>query len=225
MRRSLVVPVASLAVVACGCGKINAGASPQGLVTTVPASTTATTPSSTKVPPPSASLTPVPTGTTAVTSSSPLCTNGQMVVSDSGGGAGLGHEDQVILFTNDSPAPCTLTGYPGVAGLNASGQQVVQAIRTPSGYLGGLWNNATTPPRVSLNPGQTASAIVEGTDNPIGTATSCPSYTHLLVTPPNLTNSVRVSVSGLGSPPTSGLPGCSVIEVHPVVPGSIGTVQ
>jgi uncharacterized protein DUF4232 len=172
-----------------------------------------------------ASTNPEPTSTSAVVSSAPLCTNGQVGVSDSGGGAGLGHEDQVILFTNHSPSPCTLTGYPGVAGLDANGEQVVQAVRALSGYLGGLWNDARTPPRVSLNPGQTASAIVEGTDNPTGTATSCPSYDHLLVTPPNLTDSVRVSVSGLGSPPTSGLPGCSIIEVHPVVPGNSGTVQ
>jgi hypothetical protein len=187
--------------------------------------TPTTTSSSTTVRPPPASTTPVPTSTTAVASSAPLCTNGQVVVSDSGGGAGLGHEDQVLLFANHSTSTCTLTGYPGVAGLNATGQQVVQATRTLSGYLGGLWNGATTPPRVSLSPGQTASAIVEGTDNPIGTATSCPYYVNLLVTPPNLTNSVRVSVFGLGAPPTSGLPGCSTIEVHPVVPGSRGTVQ
>jgi hypothetical protein len=173
---------------------------------------------------PRASTTPVPTSTTAIASSAPLCTNGQVGVSDSGGGAGAGHEDQVILFINDSPSTCTLTGYPGVAGLNASGQPVVQATRTLRGYLGGLWNGATTVPRVSLSPGQTASAVVEGTDNPIGTATSCPYYDYLLVTPPNLTKSVRVRVFGLGTAPT-GLPGCSSIEVHPVVPDGNGIVQ
>ena len=184
-----------------------------------------TTPSSPTTVSPPGSTTPASTTTTALASSAPLCTNGQVAVSDSGGGAGLGHEDQVIMFTNNSPFPCTLTGYPGVAGLNANGQQTVQAIRTLSGYLGGLWNGATTPPRVSLSPGQIASAIVEGTDNPIGTATSCPYYDYLLITPPNLTKSVRVRVFDLGVPPTSGLPGCSTIEVHPVVPGRTGREQ
>src|SRR5579863_771555 len=142
-----------------------------------------TTSSSTTVPPP-ASTAPVPTSTTAVASSAPLCTNSQVVVSDSGGSAALGHAADLILFTNDSQSTCTLTGYPGVDELNASGQQAVHAIRTLSGYMGGLWPGATTPPRVSLSPGQTASAIVEGSNFPIGTATSCPYY-DLLVTPPN----------------------------------------
>jgi hypothetical protein len=122
-----------------------------------------------------------------------------------GGGAGLGHEDQVIVFTNSSQASCTLSGYPGVAGLNVRGVQVVQALRTPSGHLGGLSNSAATVLHVSLAPGQTASATVEGTDNPVGTATSCPYYPNLLVTPPDLTVSVQVQVAGLGIQP-SGLP-------------------
>ncbi len=127
----------------------------------------------------------------------------------------------MILFTNQSQSTCTLSGYPGVAGLDAQGNQVVQAERTLSGYLGGIQPGATTAPTVTLAPRQMASATVEGTDNPIGSATSCPYYPFLLVTPPNLTESVRVTVSGLGTNPP-GLPGCSLIEVHPVVPGNSG---
>jgi Protein of unknown function (DUF4232) len=144
------------------------------------------------------------------------CRDGQISVSDAGGGAGVGHEDQVILFTNSSQSPCTLSGYPGVAGLDAQDTQVVQAERTLSGYLGGLENGAATPPIVSLLPGKAASATVEGTDVPVGSATSCPSYPALLVTPPNLTLSVRV---------TPGLPGCSPLQIHPVVPGSSGSAD
>jgi hypothetical protein len=144
------------------------------------------------------------------------CRDGQISVSDTGGSAGVGHEGQVLLFTNSSQSGCTLSGYPGVAGLDAQGNQVVQAERTLSGYLGGLENGATTPPTVSLLPGQVASATVEGTDVPVGSATSCPSYPTLLVTPPNLTVSVRV---------TPGLPGCSPIQIHPVVPGTSGSIE
>ncbi len=147
-----------------------------------------------------------------------------MTISDSGGGAGLGHEDQVILFTNSSQSSCTLSGYPGIAGLDAQGAQAVQAVRTPGGYLGGLQPGTTTSPNVLLAPGQVASATVEGTDNPVGVASSCPYYPYLLVTPPNLTVSVRVNVVGLGTELT-GLPGCSQIEVHPVVPGDSGRVD
>jgi hypothetical protein len=144
------------------------------------------------------------------------CRDGQISVSTGVGGGGVGHEDQVLLFTNSSHSACTLSGYPGVAGLDAQGNQVVQAQRTLRGYLGGLDNGATTPPTVSLSPGQVASATVEGTDVPVGSATSCPTYPALLVTPPNLTRSVQV---------TAGLPGCSPIQIHPVVPGSSGSTD
>ena len=64
------------------------------------------------------------------------CHEGQISVSSGGGGAGLGHEDQIIAFTNRSQATCVLSGYPGVAALNAQGQRAVQAERTPNGYMG-----------------------------------------------------------------------------------------
>lgn len=111
-----------------------------------------------------------------------------------------------------------------MAGLDAQGGEAVQAQRTLNGYLGGLIVGAT-PPVVSLAPGQIASATVEGTDNPIGSATSCPFYPYLLVTPPDLTDSVRVTVTDFGRPNHPGLPGCATIEVHPVVPGSSGLVE
>jgi hypothetical protein len=122
---------------------------------------------------------------------------------------------QTILFTNVSPAVCTLFGYPGVAGLDTSGTQIMQATRTLSGYLGGLWSTPDRPPpTVTLAPGQTASALVEGTDNQVGTR-PCIQLSGLLVTPPNTTRS-------------DDLPGvhfeCAGLEVHPVVPGTSGTL-
>jgi hypothetical protein len=167
------------------------------------------------------------TSTTTPTTEAPTvarCVNGQISVTNAGGGSGLGHQDQVILFTNQSRSTCSLTGFPGVAGLDAEGNQVVQAQRTPGGYLGGLPPGVTVPPMVPLMPGQTASAVIEGTDMPVGSATTCPHYPALLVTPPGLSDSVRVSVSDLGTNPP-GLPGCSPIEVHPVVPGSSGSTE
>lgn len=156
------------------------------------------------------------TTTTAGDAGAP-CHNGQIAVSGAGGLRARSSRPGVL----ESLSTCVLSGYPGVAGLDAQGNQAVQAERTPNGYLGGLQSGTSTPPSVSLAPGQRASAIVEGTDNPVGSATSCPSYPTLLVTPPNLTVSVRVTVTGLGTNPP-GFPGCSQIEVHPVVTGSSG---
>ena len=130
--------------------------------------------------------------------------------------AGAGHVGTVLVFRNTGTGRCALSGYPGVAGLDANGAQVAQARRTANGYLGGLQSGLTTGPEVPLAPGAAASALVEGTDVPVGSATSCPSYPALLVTPPGTTVSVRLV---LADP----FPGCSGLMVHPVVPGLTGS--
>lgn len=140
------------------------------------------------------------------------------------GGAGVGHEGITLLFRNTGAVACELDGYPGVALLDASGRQVLQAVRTPSGYLGGLAAGTSVPPTLTVDPGQVVSALLEGTDVPAGTATSCPYYPAVLVTPPNQTVSTRlVLTTGSGTGPDRGLPGCSPPQVHPVVPGTTGS--
>jgi len=150
-----------------------------------------------------------------------MCKNGQIAVTVRDAGAAAGSTGQVIGFVNVSKVACTLTGYPGVAGLDAQGRQVIQAQQQLMGMLGGLANGATTPPTVTLRPGQSASAMVEGTDNPVGTATSCTYYPSLLVTPPGLTRPKKVTETLPGSS-IPGFPGCSGIRVDPVVPGPTG---
>lgn len=150
-----------------------------------------------------------------------MCENGQIAVTVHAAGAAAGSSGQVIGFVNVSKVACTLTGYPGVAGLDAQGRQVIQAQRQLMGMLGGCANFATTPPTVTLRPGQSASAMVEGTDNPVGTATSCTYYPSLLVTTPNLTRPIKVTETLSGSS-VPGFPGCSGIRVDPVVPGVTG---
>jgi hypothetical protein len=140
------------------------------------------------------------------------CSGSQIAISSTVGGAALGHVGVILLFTNTSDATCLLWGYPTVAGLNPQGAQVVQARPTPSGYLGGL-APGKRPPAIHLAPGQRASAKVEGTDNPVGTARNCPTYRDLLVTPPDMT---------LGTVVDASLPGCPPLQVYPIVAGTTG---
>jgi hypothetical protein len=150
----------------------------------------------------------------AASATSPSCTNDQLTTALGEQGVGLGHAGQVVVFTNVSTSACTLYGYPGVAGLDAAGTQIMQASRTPSGYLGGLWNTPNgPPPTVILAPGQAASALVEGIDNQVGSM-PCVRLSGLLVTAPNTTRSVDLP---------SDSPECDGLEVHPVVPGASGT--
>lgn len=152
----------------------------------------------------------------------PACRPGQLSLSErrypqpAGGyiAYGLGHSAAVVLFDNESSETCELTGYPKVAGLDRAGATATEATPTPGGYLGGLPLSDTKLPVVTLRPGATASAMVEGTDNPQAAAASCPSLAGLAVTAPDGTAPVRLPAA----------PGdCSGLEVHPVVPGDTGT--
>lgn len=202
--------IAAVAMAACG-----SSASPSASATssTVRSSTTSPSPTSTT----SASHSPstaAAAGTSVAPSRSSQCAFSQLRVGAGSTQAAAGHVGVVLVFTNTARYTCTLAGYPGVAGLNDSGQQVLQATRTPQGYLGGLGGGATSPPTVNLAGGQSASAIVEGTDIPASNSNTCPTYSGLLVTPPNLTQSARIS---------NLISSCSGLQVHPVVTGTTGS--
>jgi hypothetical protein len=180
-------------------------------------STTTTTTTTTTTSNPDTSVPGHPTTSTTTTpASAALCVGPNVGVSGNMASSAAGHQGVVLLFVNNGSTSCVLYGYPGAAGLNASGAQVVQAQRTLTGMMGGLAPGVTALPRITLAPGQTASAVVEGTDVPSGNETSCPTYSSLLVTAPNAKVSVTIPLS---------LPGCSGLQVHPVVPGTSGSTQ
>jgi hypothetical protein len=124
------------------------------------------------------------------------------------GGSAAGHTGVLLTFTNHSTRRCTLTGYPGVAGLNTSGAQIAQATRTLNGYLAGC--RCTSAPSVSLAPGAIASAVTEGN---VGGSGNCDAFSSLLVTPPNTATSTRVDL----------VPHSCGFTIHPVVAGSTGS--
>lgn len=160
---------------------------------------------------PSPAVSPPAQGTAVLPE--PKCLPDQIMVRAGHEGAGLGHEGVVILFTNTGTGPCTLRGYPGVAGLNSLGRQVTQAIRTPYGYLGGRFNKGPIP-AVRLSAGGIAAALVEGTSIPYANSPTCPAYPSLLVTPPGQRRAAQL---------LAGLPGCSALQVHPVLSGATGS--
>lgn len=212
--QALTVVTAAVVMASCSSGKSQATAPPPSTATTSTTAAPTTTAPATTAPAPTAA--PVPSTTPPATvAHGSACQIGQLAVSDVEGGAGLGHSAVIVHFENTSHASCSLQGYPGVAGLDGAGHQVVQAQRTPSGYMGGLMTPGGAPPVVTLAPGRTASAKVEGTDNPPGTATSCPQLAGLLVTPPDTFTSVRVPAA-----PSD----CSGLQVHPIVPGDTGNL-
>ncbi|MGN6606777.1 MAG: DUF4232 domain-containing protein [Jatrophihabitans sp.] len=122
-------------------------------------------------------------------------------------GGAAGHAGIVLVFTNDSPQACTLTGYPGVDA-DFSGGGTVHATRTLSGYMGGPGHVST----VTLAAGGTASARIEWTTVPTGSEDCSSSSTDIQVTAPNTSDTQTVD-QAVGA--------CS-LQVHPVVAGSDG---
>lgn len=218
MKRFVGVAVIFVAgVVALGCGSS---------VATRPKATTAPTATTTGPAPTTTTTQPgVESTTTPTYQSGSTCLNGQVDTTSTVGSAGLSHRALVVVFQNVSTSTCVLTGWPGVAGLDAQGAQVAQAAREPNGFNGGgLPTGQTTPPTVTLAPGQMASTTINGLDGPVGTATSCADFASFLVTPPNLTQSQTVSSSPNQGNYVEPFPNCAPIYVTPVVPGTTGAL-
>ncbi len=136
------------------------------------------------------------------------CWSDQVAVSASPVDGAVGHRAVSLVFALAGGAePCTLTGYPGVdtggAGL------LLHAEPTPRGYLGGLPAGVDELPTATLSISARAQAVVEGKaldDN----GNPCPSYTSLLVYPPDISEVYTVAVA---------IDACS-LQVHPITPAA-----
>jgi len=119
----------------------------------------------------------------------------------------VGHRALTLIFTLAGGAePCTLTGYPGVD--TGTGGPLVHAEPTPRGYLGGLPANADAPSAVTLSLSSRGQAVVESMaiDDRGG---ECPTYTELLVNPPDTAVVLTVPAA---------IEACR-LQVHPVTAG------
>jgi len=163
--------------------------------------------------PPAAATTGTATGRTGTggTQAVPECPAAALIIKTGAEEAAAGHSDLTLIFTNSSATPCFLQGYPG-AELTTAGGGTLDAQRTTG-----------APARVTLTPGQSASALIGWEHFPQnGSATvspaDCAGYgaTMLLVTAPDQTRPTRLT------PPGATSPVCWGFDVSPVVPGSTG---
>ena len=123
-------------------------------------------------------------------------------------GAAAGNAGFPISFRNSSNHACSLSGYPTVLATDSSTGQPVTARHSPSGYLGGT---DLPIPTYVLAPGDRVSVLVEGTDNPVGNASTCSTL-----------NDIRVVVGHRAVHTQQVLHNCSGMQVHPYVPGLTG---
>jgi len=132
----------------------------------------------------------------------PPCASGQVAVTADKPELIATHRAVRLTFALTAGAsPCTLTGYPGVD--TGAGGPLVHAARTDTGYLSGLPDGA--PTTVTLSAYQQAHAVVEG-DVVDTIGTPCPTYTQLLVTVPDTTDTSTVPAT---------FDACS-LTVHPI---------
>jgi hypothetical protein len=141
------------------------------------------------------------------------CPAAGLVIKADAGEAAAGQSYLTLIFTNSSATRCFLQGYPRAELATADGGRL-DAQRT---------TGAPAPSRVTLTPGQSASAVIGWEHFPQnGSATvspaDCPGYgaTALLVTAPDQTASTRLT------PPGTTSPVCWGFDVSPVVPGPTG---
>jgi hypothetical protein len=112
-----------------------------------------------------------------------------------------------LVFTNHSATSCTVSGYPGVAGRDAAGNQAMQASR----------KTVASTPTITLAPGASVSATAFGDAIP-GNA-SCATFAGgLAVTPPNTSTTVNLTDAA------AQLPNCG-LSVTPVVSGAAGNLS
>ena len=143
----------------------------------------------------------------------PICTFSETSITTSFGGVGMSHVGLILRFRNFGFVPCRMAGYPSVVLIGTSGSRITPATTTPSGYLGGLAPGTTTSPEVTLEPGQSASSLLEGVDFDDTNQNACPTVQSLLVTPPNGAQQRHVATR---------FNGCTEVEIHPIISGTTG---
>jgi hypothetical protein len=127
-------------------------------------------------------------------------------------GALAGQAGGYLKFTNDSNTPCRMSGWPAVTALTAAGQAT--RLRHMQSSMFGAWQYTAPPRVVTLQPGDSAYAIVAATNKPAGDNTRCPApYVRLRVSPPGDAGHVTISAWLPGA--VSYLPACASVDGSP----------
>jgi len=140
------------------------------------------------------------------------CATSRLKISLTNTGALAGQAGGYLKFTNDSGTPCRMSGWPAVTALKAAGQAT--RLRHLQSSMFGAWHYTAPPPVVTLQPGDSAYAIVASDDRPAGDNTRCPApYVRLRVSPPGDSGHVIISAWLPGA--VSYLPACPSVNGSP----------
>ncbi len=193
--RGRTVSFGVLAVVACGLAMTACGSqNPPGAASSATTSSAGTTMS------PSSR------------SAGAACVTAQLKISLTNTGALAGQAGGYLKFTNDSGIPCRMSGWPAVIGLTAAGQGT--RLRRMQSSMFGAWHYTAPSPVITLQPGDSAYAIVAADDKPAAGNSRCPApYVRLRVSPPGDSGSETLSAWLPGA--VSYLPTCRSADGSP----------
>lgn len=138
------------------------------------------------------------------------CTARQLRVKRTHTAAGGASVTADITFTNTSATSCHLHGWPRVIAVRADRTREV-ARDVPAEELGSLTRGRS----LILKPGEQGVVVIRGGDVPVRNEACADPFTALIVAPPNVRRSVRLSawISYYGHY----LPSCTPIQVSDVV--------
>jgi hypothetical protein len=155
--------------------------------------------------------------TKTVTSAPPTCLRSQLHVAFVGANGGLGHGGNLIQVTNVSGKLCSLTGYPRVTGVFASGVQRIFKD-TLNGYLGGIFINPSSRTKLPVATLRARHGVASSMEESLLRLT-CPGFTSYVVSLPHVTGGTYTFH------PSFPDRYCFQPEVHPFVPGSTGSAK
>lgn len=117
------------------------------------------------------------------------CTTAELDITPIGSSGGVGHIGLQFSIHNDSAQTCTLRGFPGALLLDGQQHPLPTTVQWGPGYLSG-----NRPVRmVTLAPGTDAYMTLEWVHIP-SPGQTCPLAPYVLITPPNDTEALQVSL-------------------------------
>ena len=169
MKTTLILLVAAGVLAGCSAERTTPAA-PAPTVTV-----TATTPSTPSMAPATVTVTTTPDPAPAPQSASGACADGDLTVGNGTLASADTQRHVTLTFRNTSSHTCTLVGYPGADLVTPAGGVLIHVPRRP----------ANAAHRLTLNPGDAATADVMAYAIDASTGNSCPRWGNLVVTPPN----------------------------------------
>jgi Protein of unknown function (DUF4232) len=170
------------AVLLAGCSAERTTPAAPASTATVTATTMPSSPATASpAPVPSASQAPAAPVTVTVTPSATApeeigpCTDDDLAVTNGPLQSANTQRHVILSFQNTSAQACTLVGYPGADLVTPAGGVLINVPRRP----------ANAAPRLTLNPGEVATADVTAYAIDTSTGDACPRWGNLVVTPPN----------------------------------------